>query len=72
MFKNLKNDIRLFQVFYVVAKTGSVSKASELLYISQPAVSYHIKVLEGNFNAKLFYRTTHGVVLTPLGGIYNW
>ena len=40
MFKNLKNDIRLFQVFYVVAKTGSVSKASELLYISQPAVSY--------------------------------
>lgn len=67
MFKNLKNDIRLFQVFYAVAKTNNISKASELLYISQPAVSYHIKVLEKNLGTKLFYRTTQGVLLTPAG-----
>lgn len=67
MYKNLKSDIRLFQVFYAVAKTKSISKASELLYISQPAVSYHIKMLEEKLNNKLFYRTTQGVVLTPMG-----
>ena len=67
MFKNLKNNIHLYEIFYTVAKTKNISKAAEFLFISQPAVSYHLRVLERQLGIKLFYRTPKGVVLTPGG-----
>jgi len=39
-------DLNLYRVFYMVAQTKSISKAAELLFVSQPAVSYSIKTLE--------------------------
>ena len=57
-------DFNLYKTFLTVAKTGSISRASELLYVSQPAVSKSIKQLENNLNCKLFNRTSKGVELT--------
>lgn len=45
--------------------TRSISKAAELLFVSQPAVSYSIKTLEEALGGKLFFRTPKGVELTP-------
>ncbi|NLZ47059.1 MAG: LysR family transcriptional regulator [Clostridiales bacterium] len=56
-----------YRVFYYVAKHKSISQAAENLYISQPAVSQSIKLLEQSLNCKLFFRTAKGVRLTPEG-----
>jgi DNA-binding transcriptional LysR family regulator len=58
-------DLNLYKVFVTVAGTKSISKAAELLYVSQPAVSYSIKTLEEALGGKLFFRTPKGVELTP-------
>ena len=40
---NSNYDFNKYKTFYAVAETKSFSKASELLHISQPAISYAIK-----------------------------
>jgi len=61
----LKNlDLNLCTTFLSVAKLGSISKAANALHVSQPAVSYSIKILEETLNCKLFSRTAKGVELT--------
>lgn len=60
-------DLNFYKIFCVVAEHKSFSKAAEKLFISQPAISYNIKELENNLNAKLFYRTSKGVTLTQEG-----
>ncbi len=62
---NSNFDLNLYKIFYIVAQTKNISKAAELLYVSQPAISYHIKMLENSLGGKLFYRTSKGVELTP-------
>jgi DNA-binding transcriptional LysR family regulator len=54
-------------VFRLVARYGSVTRAAQELYISQPAVSKHIRTLETRLGAPLFERTGRGMLLTPLG-----
>jgi DNA-binding transcriptional LysR family regulator len=61
-------NLELYKVFYTVAKCGSLTKAAEELYISQPAVSQAIKQLEGQLGGKLFNRTHKGMELTETGG----
>ena len=61
-------NLELYRVFYVVAKCGSLTKAAEELYISQPAVSQAIKQLETQLGGKLFNRTHKGMELTETGG----
>lgn len=58
-------DLNLYKVFLTVAQTKNISKAAEMLYISQPAISYDIKMLENALGGKLFIRTSKGVELTP-------
>ncbi len=57
----------LYRIFYTVAFYQNITKASEVLNISQPAVTKHIKNLEGALGVILFTRTRKGVVLTPIG-----
>lgn len=57
-------DLNLCKSFLAVAKSGSISKAAEILYVSQPAVSHNIKLLEDKLECKLFNRTSKGVELT--------
>lgn len=56
-----------YYIFYVVAHTGSFSKAAEQLFISQPAVSKAIKKLEEQLNTPLFHRLPRKIVLTRQG-----
>lgn len=60
-------NIELYRIFYTVAITQNITKASETLNISQPAVTKHIKNLEDALGVILFIRTRKGVVLTPIG-----
>lgn len=55
------------QVFYAVTQSGSISKASERLYISQPAVSRQVKALEEALGMHLLDRLPRGVRLTGAG-----
>ena len=61
-------NLELYRVFYTVAKCGSLTKAAEELYISQPAVSQAIKQLEAQLGGKLFNRTHKGMELSEKGG----
>lgn len=61
-------NLDLYRVFYTVAKCGSLTRASEELYISQPAVSQSIKQLETQLGVKLFNRTHRGMELSAQGG----
>jgi len=62
-------DFRL-QVFYTVAKRLNFTKASVELYISQPAVTKHIKELETEYKVSLFERSGNKrILLTPAGEI---
>ena len=54
-------------VFLTVAQQKSFSKASQVLYISQPAISKHIKSLEEYYKIKLFDRKGIQIELTPAG-----
>lgn len=56
-----------YYVFYKVVENGSISKAARALYISQPAVSKVIKVMEKELGLLLFIRTAKGVTLTEEG-----
>ena len=61
-------NLELYRVFYTVAKCGSLTRAAEELYISQPAVSQSIKQLENQLGTPLFHRTHHGMELSQSGG----
>lgn len=53
--------------FLYVASCKNFSAAAEQLYLSQSAVSYHVRSLEKELGFPLFERNTHGVTLTPAG-----
>ena len=59
-----------YKIFYYVATNESISKASQKLLISQPAVTWHLKNLEANLGVTLFTRTKKGVKLTDEGSIF--
>lgn len=59
-------DFRL-RVFNEVVKTLSFSQASKNLYLSQPAVSKHIKELEMKYEVKLFERQKNTIKITSAG-----
>ncbi len=50
-----------------IAKYGSISKASEALYVAQPNLSRAIKELERDLGIVIFDRSAKGIVLTPDG-----
>ncbi|MBC8014482.1 MAG: LysR family transcriptional regulator [Sporomusaceae bacterium] len=60
-------NIKLLKAFITIADTGSFSKAAQLLYISQPALSQNIKQLEAYFTSNLMKRTSHSFALTEAG-----
>lgn len=62
-------DYRL-HVFRQVAELRSLTKASKVLRLSQPAVTNHIKLLEEELRLPLFVRSSHGVALTNAGTIF--
>ena len=59
-----------YKIFYTVALYGSISKAAEALYISQPAITKAIKKLENELGITLFNRSPKGVTLTENGKVF--
>ncbi len=57
-------DFELYRIFVAVAKEENITKASEKLNISQPAVTKQIKNLENQLSLKLFERKSKGLSLT--------
>ena len=53
--------------FWVVAREGSIAKASEELRLAQPTISGQIRALENHFGEKLFAKSGRGLVLTEFG-----
>ena len=60
-------DLELYRIFYVVAKNNHMTRASEELFISQPAISQAIKKLESQLGGTLFLRSNKGMELTEEG-----
>ncbi len=60
-------DFELYRIFVAVAKEENITKASEKLNISQPAITKQIKNLEYQLSIKLFERKSKGVILTQEG-----
>ncbi len=63
-------DLELYRIFYTVAKNKHMTKASEELHISQPAISQSIKKLESQLDGTLFLRSNKGMELTEEGKMF--
>ncbi|MEG6616733.1 selenium metabolism-associated LysR family transcriptional regulator [Peptococcaceae bacterium 1198_IL3148] len=57
------------EIFKTVVEKKSFSAAAQALFISQPAVSMHIRSLEEHYKTKLFDRTNQQITLTETGRI---
>jgi LysR family transcriptional regulator, cyn operon transcriptional activator len=66
---SLKINPELYRIFYHVAQEGSISRAAEKFFITQPAVSRSILQLEEKTGCTLFFRTPRGVHLTKEGEV---
>lgn len=64
-------NLEWLRTFRAVYRTKSLSRASEILNISQPTVSQHIQALEVYVGQKLFVRKSKGVLETDEGKIIN-
>lgn len=60
-------DTRLLRSFVAVAEEGSVTRAAERLFVSQPALTKQIKQLEDQLGLRLFTRSRTGMALTEPG-----
>lgn len=60
-------EFRQLESFCAVIRYQSFTKAAEKLYISQPTISTHIRMLEQEFNSRLIIRTTKNIEITPHG-----
>ena len=60
-------EVRQLRAFAAIAARGSITAASNELYISQPALSRQLAALERSVGARLFERRPDGVTLTELG-----
>ncbi len=62
-------NLNLLKYFYEVVNTKNITKASENLCVSQPAITKAIKNLEKELNVKLLLRSKKGVTMTTAGEI---
>ncbi|TDG55255.1 hypothetical protein C5H55_001436 [Pediococcus pentosaceus] len=60
-------NLTTLEYFVQVATEGSLTKAADKLFISQPTLSRHMKNLEAELNTQLFVRQSHSLKLTENG-----
>lgn len=61
---------REMEYVYTIYQCGSISKAAQRLFVSQPALSAAVKKLENELGTPLFDRRTKPLNLTPAGEFY--
>lgn len=60
-------NLEQFKYFYIVAVEKSMTKAADILHVTQPAVTASVKKLEEELGYSLFIRSNRGLTLTPEG-----
>lgn len=60
-------DIKQLRTLLAIAETGSLTRASELLHVVQPALSRQLKLLEDELGVQVFERNRRGMQLTDAG-----
>lgn len=58
-----------FQLLITLAQEGNMRKASEKLFVSQPALSQRLQNIEKQWGTQIFIRSQKGLTLTPSGEI---
>lgn len=64
-------NFRVLKAFLVVSRFGNITRASEFLHISQPALSRQIAELEAELDTQLFERTSRRLTLTANGLLFE-
>lgn len=59
-----------FSYFITVAETGNITKAAQILHVSQPSLSQYLTRLEHDLGVRLLNRNTTPIALTEAGTIY--
>ncbi|AQU75148.1 LysR family transcriptional regulator [Priestia megaterium] len=60
-------EIRVLRYFLAVAREGNITRAADVLHVTQPTLSRQLKDLEQELGKKLFIRSSHSVFLTDEG-----
>ncbi|MEZ4831651.1 MAG: LysR substrate-binding domain-containing protein [Caldilineaceae bacterium] len=60
-------NLHKLNIFATIAETGSFTAAADQLYLTQSAVSQHVRDLEAQLGTELFVRGRGGATLTPAG-----
>jgi len=60
-------DTKKLRYFLEISETMNITKAAENLHMSQPPLTYQLKLLEEELGTKLFHRTTRKLVMTEAG-----
>ena len=62
---------RQIQAFIEICELGSMNRAAEKIYISQPALKRRIDLLEEEIGTTLFIRKSNGCYLTKAGEVFR-
>lgn len=60
-------ELRILKYFLTVAREENITKAANLLHVTQPTLSRQLMQLEDELGVKLFYRSKHRITLTDEG-----
>lgn len=60
-------ELRVLNYFLMVAREENITKASQLLHVTQPTLSRQLMQLEDELGVKLFDRSSHSIILTDAG-----
>jgi len=60
-------DIRVLEYFLMAAREENITRAAQLLHVTQPTLSRQLMQPEEELGTKLFERTNHSVMLTDEG-----
>ncbi|MBC8425852.1 LysR family transcriptional regulator, partial [bacterium] len=64
-------ELRQLRCFMAVVEEGGFNRSTTRLHMTQPAISYQIKLLEADLGMPLFYRLSRGISPTEAGrGLY--
>ena len=70
--KELKMEIKQLEYFAAAVEYGSLNRAAEKLYTTQPNVSRVLNSLEKELHVTLLERSNKGIKMTPQGGRALW
>ncbi len=60
-------ELRVLRYFLMVAREENITKAAQLLHVTQPTLSRQLMQLEEELGVKLFQRSSHSIILTEDG-----